>query len=202
MTPMFLGTIEIGIVLILDLQVVQLARDAGHMYARGADFSQPGNKTILTALGADVGLTTTSSSNAVVYLSQVIFVDDGICQADGKWDKDTNTASGCTNHNKWVFANRIVIGNSSLQASGFGQPTTSQGDPLVLDSGGNVSLDDQVTNAGDVATFAGINPYKNVNNTVTGLPSGQKIYVAEAAAKGISMPPFSNSPIMYSYDMF
>jgi hypothetical protein len=60
-----------------------------------------------------------------------------------------------------------------------------------------------VTNVGDVATFGvGINPYKNVSGVVSGLPSGQTIFIAEAAANGYAMPPIVNNPLMYSYSMF
>jgi hypothetical protein len=203
LVPLLLGTIGVGLNLILDLQTIELARDAGHMYARGADFSQPGYRTILASIGSSVGLSTTAGSgSAVAILSQVLYVDAGICTADGKVDSHGNPL-GCTNYQKWVFTQRIVVGKSSLQSSIFGSPVVTGSTPVTIDSSGNISLNDQVTNAGDVATFAvGINPYKNVSGVVSGLPSGQTIYVAEAAAKGYTMTPFANNPMMYSYDLF
>src|ERR1035441_6478821 len=62
LVPLFLGTGAAGINMILTLQTIQVARDAGHMYARGLDFSQPGNKTILANLGQTLGLSTTARS--------------------------------------------------------------------------------------------------------------------------------------------
>ena len=41
MVPLLLGTGVTGINMIRSLQTVQLARDAGHMYARGVNFTQP-----------------------------------------------------------------------------------------------------------------------------------------------------------------
>ena len=61
LVPLMLGTMSIGLNMIRSLQTVQLARDAGHMYARGVDFSLPGNQTILTTIGADLGLTTSAT---------------------------------------------------------------------------------------------------------------------------------------------
>jgi hypothetical protein len=69
-------------------------------------------------------------------------------------------------------------------------------------STGKISLHDQVTNSGDVAIFNGINPYSNVNGNVIGLPSGQVLYVAEAAAEGIRVPPFVPNNVMYAYSIF
>jgi hypothetical protein len=203
LVPLLLGTIGIGMNLILDLQTIELARDAGHMYARGADFSQPGYQTELATIGGNVGLSTTAGSgSAVVILSQVMYVDTGICSSDGKVDSHGNPL-GCTNYQQWVFTQRIVIGNSSLKSSIFGSPVTTGKTPVTIASNGTISLSDQVTNAGDVASFSvGINPYKNVSGVISGLPSGQTIYISEVAAQGYSMPPIVSSPVMYSYNMF
>jgi hypothetical protein len=197
LVPLFLGTAVIGINMVQTLVNVQLARDAGHMWARGVDFGQVGNKKLLEAVGSGVGLSATSGSgNAVVILSVVTYIDKGMCASDGKVDGSGNP-SGCTNYQKWVFTQRVVIGNSGVRTSNFGTPPSG-----ILDSAGKVSLDSQVTNAADVAYFVGINPYSNVNNTVAGLPSGQVIYLAESAANGFSMTPFLPNAKMYSFDMF
>jgi hypothetical protein len=202
LVPMLLGTMGFGLNMIRSLQTIQLGRDAGHMFARGADFSLPGNKTVLAALGADVGMTTNSAtSNAVVILSSLIYIDKAMCAADGKVDA-AGEPLGCTNYTKWVFARRIVIGDNSMRTSNLGSPIQSGPNPVLLDSSGKVSLHNQVTNAGDVATFTGINPYANINNVVTGLPSGQVLYIAEAASEGIRVPPFVPNSIMYAYSIF
>ena len=41
MVPLWLGTSAVGLNMITSLQVIQLARDAGHMYARGVEFRFP-----------------------------------------------------------------------------------------------------------------------------------------------------------------
>jgi Flp pilus assembly protein TadG len=202
LTPLMLGTAGIGLNMLRSLATIQIGRDAGHMFARGADFSQPGNQTILADLGADIGLTTNAAtSNAVVVLSTVIYIDKAMCAADGKVDASGNPL-GCTNYTKWAFRKRLTIGNTSMRTSNFGSPLQSGPNPVVVDSTGSISVHDQVTNAGDVATFTVINPYSVVNGAVSGLPSGQVIYIAEAAANGIRLPPFAPNSVMYSYNMF
>jgi hypothetical protein len=203
LVPLLLGTGAAGINMISTLQTIQLARDAGHMYARGLDFSQPGNQTILGNLGSTLGLSTTAGSgNAVVILSELTYVDKAACAAAGAVDSNGNP-SGCTNLGKWVFMQRLQIGNTSVRTSNIGSPLTSGPTGVTVNATtGKISLSDYVTKAGAVATFSSINPYSSVNGTVTGLPSGQVLYVAEAAATAFSMPPFIGPHATYSYGLF
>ena len=68
--PLLLGGLAIGINVVRALQNSQLARSAGHLFARGLDFSQPGNQTILASIGSSLGLSTTPGTGA----AQVILV--------------------------------------------------------------------------------------------------------------------------------
>lgn len=206
LTPLMLGTTGIGLNLLLAYQTSQLARDAGHMYARGIDFSQPGNQTILANLGSGVGLSATSgvlgtagTGNAVTVFTTVTYVDDAACQLGGYASSGVHT-SACKNFGKWVFTQRIVVGNSTMQTTDYGSPITSGTSGVTISSSGTISQTDQLTNPNDVATFSAINPY----NTTTGygLPSGQVIYISEVAAKGFVMPPFQKNAVQYAYNMF
>jgi hypothetical protein len=200
--PLLLGVGVTGIDLIRTLQTIQLARDAGHMFARGVDFSQPGNKTILTTEGADLNLTTASNSPAVLILSRLTYVDTSTCAAAGAVDAHGNP-SGCTNWNQWVFRQRLVIGGVGLRTSAFGSPLTGGPTGVTVDPAtGMISLQDCVTKAGAVATFSGINPYSVVDGKVSGLPSGESLYVSEAAAKLLAVPPFVGEGTTYSYGLF
>jgi hypothetical protein len=189
--------------MILTLQTIQLARDAGHMYARGLDFSQPGNKTILANLGSNLGLSTTAGSgSALVILSALTYVDKATCAAAGAVDSNGNP-SGCTNLGKWVFTQRVQIGNSSVRTSNYGSPLTSGPTGVTVNSTtGKISVTDYATKAGAVATFNSVNPYSSVNGTVSGLPSGEVLYVAEAASTAFSMPPFIGPRATYSFGLF
>ena len=204
LVPLLIGTTATGLNLIRTLSTVQLARDAGHMHARGVDFSQPGNKTILATVGSSVNLSTTNGQgSAVVILSTIVYVDKAMCASAGKVDALGNPL-GCTNYLKWVFSQRITIGQSAIRSSSFGSPVTTGANPVTVNSTtGNISLADQAANPGDVATFSvGINPYSTTNGTVSGLPSGEVIFVSEAASSGLALPPFVPSGLVYSYAMF
>jgi len=204
MIPLFLGTIGIGLRLIQSLRVAQLSRDADRMYARGLDFSQPGNKTTLASLGADVGLKTDGTGSAVVILTTVIYIDKGMCQSAGYSLDGSGNPIGCPNWKKWAFAQRLVIGKSSIRTSNLGSPITTGPNPVTVDSTtGKISTTDQVSNGGDVANFVSGNPFVNINNgNLTTLPSGQVLYVAECAVPGFSMPPFAGANTVYSFNVF
>lgn len=204
LVPLLLGTSAVGINMIRTLQTVQLARDAGHMYGRGIDFSQPGNKAILGNIGADLGLSTTSGTGtAVVILSCLTYVDKSACAAVGAVDGSGNPTAACTNFGRWVFQQRIVIGNSAVRASHYGSPLTSGPTGVTVDLvTGKITPADYVKKAGAVATFTGINPYSVVNGNVSGLPSGQVLYLAEAGSTGFNMRPFVSNASAYSYGLF
>jgi hypothetical protein len=196
--PLLLGTGVVGINMIRTLQTIQLARDAGHMFARGVDFSQPGSAAILGNIGGSLGLSTTAGSgSAVVILSALTYVDRNLCTAAGAVDGNGNPYN-CTNYTKWVFTRRLTIGNTSVRQSNIGAPSNVPMDSVT----GKIQLHDYVTNAGAVTQFSGVNPYTVVGGQAQGLPSGQTLYVAEAGAQGFSLPPFVPDAVTYSYGLF
>ena len=203
LVPLFLGTGAVGVNLIRTLQTIQLARDVGHMYARGVDFSQGANQTIMYQLGSSLGLTSSStSSTAVVILSNLIYVDSAQCLAVGAWNTGSNTPNGCTNYQKWVFTQRLEFGLGTLRSSNLGSPLTSGPTGVTVNSTtGQISQSDYVTKAGAVASFNAVNPYSSANGG-SGLPSGQTLYVAEAGAQAWVMPPFFYNQSTYSFDFF
>jgi hypothetical protein len=214
LVPLVLGTGAIGINLIRTMQTVQLARDAGHMYAKGVDFSATngaGNRSILADLGTGMGLSaTTGSGKAVVILSALTYVDGNTCAAGDI--ANGNAAPGsqtCTNLGKWVFVQRLLIGNNTLRTSNYGAPITNGADipnNVTLDSNGMISIGQYTTRTGAVAQFtaaSGINPYTvSAGGAVSGLPSGQRLYLSEAAGPGYGMPPFVAGAPTYSYAFF
>src|SRR5580704_11214561 len=155
LVPLLLGTGVVGVNMVRTLQTVQLARDAGHMYARGVDFSQPGNQTILIDLGQSVGLTAGSSGSAVVTLSALTYVDKAACTAVGAVDTNGNPTSACTNFGDWVFTQWMVIGNATLRRHGIGSPLVSGPTGVTVNATtGQISAAQYVTKAGAVATFS------------------------------------------------
>jgi len=156
--PLLLGTIVFGLSLVRANQVAEVCRDAGHMYAYGVDFSQPSSQNMLVQLAQGLNMTT-SGGNGVVILSTVTLLAANDCVAGG-------FASGaCPNLGQTVFTRRIVIGNSQLHTSAFGNPAG------IVGSGGNIQAADYAASASAVASnFSSVIP----------LPAGQFAYVAEA----------------------
>ena len=134
LVPLLLGTAVIGVNMTRALLTIQLSRDAGHMYARGVDFSQPGNQTVLSTLGANLGLSTTpGNGSAVVLLSALTYVDANACALVGAVDSSGQPTSGCTNYRQWAFTQRLAIGNPSIHQSNYGSPLATGPTGVTID---------------------------------------------------------------------
>ncbi len=155
--PVLFGVIVVGLNLTRSIQVAQVSRDAGHMYALHVDFSDTNNKNILVRLAQGLNITATGG-NGVIILSTVTFISEADCTAGGL------TSSQCTNMNQCVFTHRIVVGNTGVRASAFGTPN-----PTLIDTVGNVSNYMKDASARAVG-FSAVLP----------LESGDVAYVSEA----------------------
>ena len=122
--PVLLGVSGIGVRLGRTLEGTQVTRDVAHMYALGTDFSLSGTQAIAQTLSRD--FTLTASGTGVLILSRVVKVFQTDCNAAG--------VPTCPNLNQTVFAQRIVIGNTSLRSSSFGTPPGT-----YIDAEGNIS---------------------------------------------------------------
>jgi hypothetical protein len=198
--PLILGTGVMGVNMIKVLQTEQVAHEAGRMFGQGLDMSQPGNQTIVATVGTDLGLSTTAGQgNAEVILSALTYVDKATCASAGMVDALGNPTGGCTNYGQWVFTIRLTIGNTSLRSSTLGSPLVGGPTGVTIKSDGTISMSDYVTKSGDVAQFSSINPYASAGGNVTGLPSGQFLYIAEAAAQTFTMSPYNGIGSTYSF---
>ena len=125
LVPLILGLIVVGFNLIRAVQVNQINRDAGHMFARNVDFSSnasgQGNRAVIYQMAPRLK-TTTSAGTAVLILSAIQYIG-------------SNTCSSCGNLNHAVFKQQLVLGNPSLHASKFGTVSTSS---LTSDGTGTV----------------------------------------------------------------
>ena len=197
LVPLFLGTVGIGVQMVQSMQVIGVARDAARLYGAsggGVNFLSTANRTILSKLGANIGLHTAAGDtggNAVLILTALKY--------DG--------TPGTTNYQNWVFHQRLVVGNTSYRTSNFGSPlvvTNSNFSAVTLDANGMVSPSTQETdNWNDRANFAAQgNPFLNANLSLTDLPGGTLLYVSECAAQGFRLPPFASGAMMYSYNVF
>src|ERR1035438_3479413 len=69
MVPLLLGTMVVGFNLIRSIQVNQINRDAGHMFARGVDFSSDSNgqidRSILFQMAPRLQVTTSAGTGVL-----------------------------------------------------------------------------------------------------------------------------------------
>jgi hypothetical protein len=163
LTPLLLGTVSLGLNLSRTIQVTQVVRDAGHMYARYVDFSLSGNQQLLVRIAQGLGMTQAGGAGVVI-LSKVTYIGDSDCTGAGL------TLAQCTNRGQYVTLNRIVVGNAAFHSSAFGTPSSAG-----MDASGNIT--DFLRDTSARATNFG---------SVLVLESGQFAFVAEGFFNGIS----------------
>lgn len=162
--PLLFGTVGVGINLGHMNQAVEISRDAGHMYAKGVDFSQTTNQSILVNLATGTGFAA-SGGNGVMIFSQISLIYTADCTAAGL------TGSQCSNNNQYVFVNRIVVGNSGLRSSNYGTPNSG-----IVNSSGNIAAADYLTNSSAVVTGTFSTDVTNAGLT---LNDGDVVYLSE-----------------------
>ncbi len=119
LVPLIVGTATVGLSLLQNIEVVQLNRDAGNLFARGTDFSLPANRSLLLQLANGLHISDSGGSGAIVLT---------VIQRTGA---------------NAVCLRRLVIGNPAMAAksSRFVNPTK------FIDSSGHVDTADPSANA-------------------------------------------------------
>lgn len=136
--PMLLGLTTVGLNLIRASQANQINRDAGHMFARGTDFSTGTgsfNRAILIKMAPP--LATTTGGTAVLILSHIIYIAPNTCTSC------PYTCSNCANVNHAAFERQNTLGTATLRASSFGTVAAGSMDTttgIVTDPYGNTSV--------------------------------------------------------------
>jgi hypothetical protein len=164
--PLLVGTFGIGFKLVNANQAQQVCRDVGHMYAYGVDFSQSANQDVAVNLGQGLGFSKTGGPG-ILTLSIMKMIGATDCTSSGFVPNGTTpNTTNCPNLNQVVISQRLYIGNTTLRSSAFGTPSSS-----LLDSSGNISLVQQVSNTALRST--------TFSNLLT-LTSSQVAYLTEA----------------------
>ena len=110
--PLIYFMMTLGFRLTRSIEQVELVNDVSQMFARGIDFSQASNQTMLTGtLAADFAMqgnggntvTGGSSGPMAIVLSQYFYVNSA--------DPGCN---GCANRGQVVLERRIILGNNTL----------------------------------------------------------------------------------------
>jgi len=181
--PLLLGTVNVGMNLSRSIQATQVSRDAGHMYARNVDFTDPANQNIIVRIALGLNMTRTSG-NGKVTLSRIMYIGQDECDAGGL------TQQQCINYNYPVFTQQIIFGNSSLGGSNFGVVPSG-----LLDASAEIAAEDYLTDSRVRA---------NGFNNLLALTSGEIAYVSEAffIAPDFDFPGFFDSTSTYSRTIF
>ncbi|MBV9307540.1 MAG: hypothetical protein JOZ45_15450 [Acidobacteriaceae bacterium] len=168
--PLFFGMAVLGFGLVRAMEVTQVCRDVGHIYANTPAIPQANLQTLLSSLATSMNLT--SSGNSFIVLSTITYVDANDCQGANL----IADSAHCPNMNNYVFMRQVTIGNSTLGLTGtpafksaFGTPASN-----IQDSTGTISQTNYLTASSALVT----------NFPVTGitLVHGQWSYVSEMFA--------------------
>ena len=162
LVPLIIGTFTYGFALIRASEAVQLTRDVGHMYSRGVDFSVQANQNLLASslaqglsLVANSGnVTGGSTGNGVVVLSTLTYLTAASC-------------NNCANAGHVVVMNRIVVGNSGIFTTLYGNPVSG-----IINSAGDVT-----NYTGDSSAQA--DAFSSLMN-LSQMSAGQIAYLAES----------------------
>lgn len=183
--PIIMGTFVTGMNLIVSIQANNLVRNVGNLYIHGADFStypyqqlaqrmSTGLNLQMPSFSGNLQSNTGSSGDGIVWVTQIMYVGattDPNCASVG--------AGNCTNHDSFVFTQRVLFGNGSLAAvhpSLVGNPTGA-----TLSSMGSVS--NPVTDSGARLVTAAQTVMANIWQTNANgqqpLRDGQVVYLSE-----------------------
>jgi Flp pilus assembly protein TadG len=173
--PLVLGLGAFGLGMIKYLQVASIARTAGGMFVRGADFTQTGYQKILGKVSGDLGFADANyniltTGKGVITLTVLMRIGTNQCA-------NIQSPYVCNNKNKVVVIKQVVLGNRSLAGqSVFGNPTTGQQSDGSFDS--NIYLS---TSSFVVTAFGTASSDTTATPGVTlDLRAGETAYAAEA----------------------
>jgi hypothetical protein len=194
LVPLLLGTFVTGFSIVRGIQTNAMTRDMADMYIHGADFStysmQQVAQRLARGLNLQIGSTYSGNENAntgntgdgLVTVSQVMYVGPttgGNCIAVG--------AANCTNHDKFVFTERIQFGNGTLASqtpSFLGNP----GSGATITSAGIVQ--NYVTDSRAALPSSNNTAMQNLwqvnTNGQIPLVDGQVVYVVETYIQAIN----------------
>ncbi len=187
--PMMLGMFVVGMNLIRTISAKAAVSQMTDLYIHGADFSSNSMQLVAQRLanGLDLQFPTFTGNQAtntgttgsgIIWVSQIMWVGSTTspnCVAVG--------AANCTNHDSFVFNQRIMFGNSNLittKDSTLGNPTCTGN---TVSSFGTILGTNPITQACARLPTAGQTDMQglwqsNLNNQ-TDLTDGQVVYIVE-----------------------
>lgn len=180
--PLVLGAFVFGFKLVRSLQMEQIVRDVGHMFARNVDFRTTGAAQVAQQLASGFALTSTGTSELI--LSQISLVQQADCDAG---NPTLPAGRACTNLNLPTYVEQVVLGNSGNGHSSFGAP------PVQSDQ--TVSPADFANNSS--AQASGF-------SSLLALQTGETAYVTEMInlTPEFNISAFPGKPLIYARSVF
>lgn len=168
--PLLLGTIVFGFNLLEAIQVSQLCRDSGHMFAYGVDFSQAQNATILETMASNLRISIQrDGGDGYIVFSKITLITDSDCAA--------LPSNPCSNRNKYVFTNLVTFGNQTNNVQ------TSMGTPAAkFFEAGSIQIADELNDPSLVATN-----FSDLGISFIPGQSGQYAYISEVTLRSQSI---------------
>ena len=127
--PLLLGGLSVGFNLVRATEVAQFARDAGHLYAYGIDFTQAPAQQMLLKIATGLNFSLSGGSGEVIF-STILMVGPNDCTSGGL---QANTGS-CPNLNRAVYTRWYRVGNTTVYSSVFGAPATANPGTGIISS--------------------------------------------------------------------
>jgi len=188
LAPMLLGTFVVGMNMVKSIAVNHVVRDLDDMFIHGADFSTSGYQQLALRLGSMINLqapafasgtsnvqsNTGTAGDGLIWVTKMMYVGaatDPTCSQV--------SAGSCSNHDKFVYLQRIVFGNSNL----LSQQQSTLGDASLANISSSGLVQNYLTDTGaqlpTAAQTAMVNLWQTDNNGQAPLQDGDVIYVVE-----------------------
>lgn len=193
LVPLLAGVFMTGASLVKSIQAGQVCRNANVLVVRGINMAAADDQQLVIKAAQGLGMNLPGtylpdpSGKGLIILSRVYRVSPNDCLALGLQANQ----SQCPNLDNYVFTNRISIGNTTLQASVIGNPSSP------TDGAGNIPASQYVTVTGDRASDfpdPGIMDPALATTGLLYLALGAFTYVSEAAFDISSLNIFSILP--------
>jgi hypothetical protein len=137
---LLIGSFVLGLGMVKALQCQQVNRNAGILFMKYVDLSQPSNQDIIVRTAVGLNMTRTGGNGRVI-LSQVLYVGPTECAGGGL------SVGACPNYNQYVFTKRIQFGNAALTNSAGAGLGSRLGNPRagIIQPDGNIVTNDYLT---------------------------------------------------------
>jgi hypothetical protein len=166
------------------------------MYIHGADFSTSGYQALALRLASGLNLqapafpngttsmpaNTGTTGDGLIWVTKVMYVGtttDPLCASVG--------AGNCSNHDSFVYTERIVFGNSSLSS----QKQSTLGDASMATIGSSGAVRNYLTDTGAQLPGAAQTDMRNLFGTIQNgqqpLTDGQVVYAVEGYFRSPSL---------------